>query len=234
MNTLRRISVLLAVGALTASHLTAQDENLKIEPTFIPRLSPVMLMEGVTDGQVVFVLDVSAEGELTDMLALAYTHPSLVKTCSDALQEWKFTPPRRAGVPVPVQTELTINFSAEGVVISRNMQMAVESYIGNVFGHRLSMKRRTASELDGVPEVVARVSPSYAQQAEQEGVRGKVTVHFYIDETGAVRMPAVEGEAHPYLAQQAVAALREWRFTPPTARGKPVLVSARQDFEFSK
>jgi TonB family protein len=234
MKSLNTISVVLGLGALAVSRLTAQDENLKIETTYIPQLSPGMLMEGVTEGRAIFVLDVSAEGELTDMLALAYTHPSLVRTCSNALKEWKFTPPRRDGVPMAVQTELTINFSAEGVVVSRNMQIELEQYIRNVFGHRLSMKRRAASELDAVPAVVAKVSPKYAKQAEQEGVRGKVTVHFYIDETGAVRMPAVEGEAHPYLAQQAVAALREWRFTPPTARGKPVMVSARQDFEFSK
>jgi TonB family protein len=234
MNTPKKILALLGLGLLAASGLTAQVENLKIEATYIPQLSPAMLMEGVTTGKVVFVIDVSADGELTDLLALAYTHPSLVRTCSEALKEWKFTPARRDGFPVPAQTELTIHFSAEGVVISSNTQMAVEQYIANVFGHRLAVKRRSANELDSVPAVVAKVPPKYAKQAEEKGVRGKVTVHFYIDETGAVRMPAVEGEAHPYLAQQAVAALREWRFTPPKARGKPVMVSARQAFQFSE
>jgi TonB family protein len=179
-------------------------------------------------------VSISADGELTDLLPIAYTHPGLVRTVSEAMKEWKFTPPKRDGVPVAIQTELTINFSAEGVVISRNAQIEVEQYLRQAFGHRLAMKRKSASELDAVPAMIAQVSPKYAKQAEQEGVRGKVTVHFYIDETGAVRMPSVEGDAHPYLAQQAVEAVREWRFAPPRSRGKPVLVSARQDFEFSK
>ena len=47
-------------------------------------------------------------------------------------------------------------------------------------------------------------------------------------------MPAVEGEAHPYLARQALDAVRGWRFTPATAQGKPVMVAARQNFSFAQ
>jgi len=60
-----------------------------------------------------------------------------------------------------------------------------------------------------------------------------VEVRFYIDETGAVRMPAVDSDAHPYLAETAVTAVKEWRFAPPTHDGRPVLVAASQVFDFS-
>jgi len=58
-------------------------------------------------------------------------------------------------------------------------------------------------------------------------------VYFYIDEKGAVRMPAVDASANPYLSDIAVAAVREWRFEPPTSRGKPVLIAASQEFNFN-
>jgi TonB family protein len=233
MNTPKNIPVWFMLCALAAVPASAAIEPLKIEPTYTPQLSPVMLMEGVTDGRVVVAINISADGKLTDWLVLAYTHRALVANCVEALKEWKFVAPRIDGVPVPVQTELTINFNAEGVVISRNT-IDMEHYMGRIFGQRLSVTRRSASDLDAAPVVVAKVTPKYAAQAEQQGVKGRVTVHFYIDEKGAVRMPSVEGDAHPYLAQQAIAAMREWRFSPPTAKGKPVMVAARQDFQFSK
>ena len=61
---------------------------------------------------------------------------------------------------------------------------------------------------------------------------GRVQVHFFIDETGAVRMPSVEAPAHPYLAETAVNAVREWKFEPATRRGRPVLIAASQQFDF--
>jgi len=233
MNTPPQISALLVLCAVAVLPASAAVEPLQIQPTYTPQLSPVMLMEGVTDGQVVVAVDISADGKLNDWLVLAYTHPALARDFVEALKEWKFVAPRVDGVPVPVQTEITINFSAEGAVVSRTT-MDVENYIGRVFGNKLSLSRWSATDLDAAPVVVTKVTPKYAAQAEQEGVRGKVTVHFYIDEKGAVRMPSVDGDAHPYLAQQAIAAVREWRFSPPIAKGKPVMVAARQDFEFSK
>jgi outer membrane biosynthesis protein TonB len=59
-----------------------------------------------------------------------------------------------------------------------------------------------------------------------------VQVHFYIDEKGVVRMPAVQNGPHPYLMEMAVEAMKGWKFEPPTSRGRPVLVAAAQTFEF--
>jgi TonB family protein len=234
MKNLKQISALILLGAMAAQTANAKVEQLKIEAVLKPQLSPVMLMEGVTSGTVVIAIDVSAEGELTDWLVLGTTHPSLVYTCVDAMKTWKFHPARRDGVAVPVQTELTINFYAEGVVISGNSMNVVDRYVRRITGERLEMTRRSASALDQVPTPVATVAPSYAREAEELGVKGVVKIHFYIDETGSVRMPSVEGEPHPYLAEQAITALKGWRFTPPMSGGKPVMVSAQQEFQFSR
>lgn len=234
MKTLKQITALLLFGAWATLQASAEVEHLKIQAILKPQLSPVMLMEGVTHGRVVVAIAVDAEGKLTDWLVLGTTHPALATTCVDAMKTWKFTPARRDGVPLPVQTELTINFHAEGVVISGNAMTAVDQYVRRIIGERLEMARRSASDLDHVPTPVTTVRPIYHREAEQLGMKGAVKVHFYIDETGSVRMPAVEGEAHPYLAEQAITALRAWRFTPPMSGGKPVLVSAQQEFQFSR
>ena len=233
MKTLKCISALILLGAPVVPHLQAATEPFTIETTVLPRISPVMLMEGVTEGKIVFAIDLDEQGRLIDWLVLGYTHPALVRTCVNALLDWKFQPARVDGVPVPIQTELTINLKAEGVVINRSSEVPIDDYLRRIIGARMLSKQRSARELDAVPSWVTKTAPKYAKDAEKQGVRGNVKVHFYIDENGEVRMPSVDGEAHPYLAAEAIAAVRGWRFTPPTANGKPATVAALQEFRFS-
>jgi len=63
-------------------------------------------------------------------------------------------------------------------------------------------------------------------------VRGSVNVEFYIDETGAVRLPSLAPGENLELGSLAIAALSQWRFNPPTSRGRAVLVKAVQTFNF--
>jgi TonB family protein len=234
MKTPNHIPTVLLAMAFIASPVCAKFESLKIEPTVIPQLSPVMIAEGITGGELTVALDVSAEGAVTDCLVLRYTHPALVGPFEEALKTWTFKPARQDGVPVPAQCNVTVNYHAEGAVISQPSFIAIDRHLQHLFGHRLAYKSRLARELDRVPPAITAIAPKYARDAEKQGVKGRVKVHFYIDERGSVRMPAIEGDAHPYLSQMAIEAVREWRFEPPTARGKPVLVAAVQEFNFSR
>ena len=47
-----------------------------------------------------------------------------------------------------------------------------------------------------------------------------------------MRVPSVSVEDDSLLTSLAVAALRQWRFEPPTRNGNPVLVRASQVFNF--
>jgi len=78
--------------------------------------------------------------------------------------------------------------------------------------------------------VVKPILPGGALSAGQERV---VTVDFYIDEEGKVRVPAVDRDvAEDRLAAAAVSAVEQWRFEPPLRKGHPVLVQVQQDFRF--
>ena len=224
---------MLALGALTASRLCAAVESIKIEPTTAPYFNPVLLSRGITEGKVSLVIDVSAEGRLTDWLVLGYTDREMVNYCIDALKDWKITPARVDGQAVPAQVELTIGVTAEGVVISSSGHEIVDITLRRLMGNPLKPQISSGRELDRLPARVTTVAPKYAEAAEKQGVRGKVHVHFYIDEKGAVRMPAVDASAQPYLSDIAVTAVREWKFEPPTRHGKPVLIAATQEFDFS-
>lgn len=235
MKTIFRFSVLLVLAV--ASQAMAAFESVKpSRDNLSPEFPPTMISDGVTEGQVVFALSVSAEGKLSDSLVLAYTHEAFVRTCREAMAGWKFTPARLDGENVPVQIEVTVNFKREGFVETSSINIVNNFLFGRLLGQgeRLKYRLPRSNELDRKPVVASKVDPQYAQQAEKDGVRGKVVVHFYIDEKGAVRMPSVSMNADPYLSDVAVSALRGWQFQPAMRRGEPVMVAAVQEFNFGR
>lgn len=235
MKTLLRLSVLLTLGAALAAPAGAAFESIKLNSDNpMPQFPLGVKMDGITKGSAIVAVSVSAEGKMTEWLVLGYTQEAFARECIAALKEWQFTPAKFDGTPVPARAELTFNFALEGAVITANIvnHFLWDDMPGMSEG-RYTYRLNRPNEIDRVPARLTTVAPKYAVEAEQQGVRGKVEVRFYIDETGAVRMPAVDSDTHPYLADTAVAAVKEWRFEPPTRRGRPVLVAASQVFDFS-
>ncbi len=207
-------------------------EAIKVEVTELPQLPAVLRMEGLQNGRLVVAIDVGPEGRPVDWLVLGASHRELIKPCVEALQRWRYTPARFNGEPVLAQLQLTIEVSQTGAVVSRNVMETMNDLVEKIGGRRPDYQACPASELDRPPAAITTIAPRYPQEAVKLGVRGRVTVHFYIDEQGAVRMPAVPAEADPYLSSMAIEALRGWKFEPGTSRGRPVLVAAAQEFSF--
>ncbi len=215
-----------------ASPLWAAFESIAVEVTEEPQMPAVLRMNGLSNGRVVVVIDVGPDGRLVDWLVLSASHRELIKPCVEALQVWRYRPARYNGQPVLAQLQLSIDLSQTGAVVSRSVLDMAGDMIERLGGRPLDFQACPASEIDRPPVPVETIAPRYATEAEKEGVRGRVTVHFYIDEKGVVRMPAVQADAHPYLSSVAIEALKGWKFAPPTRHGRPVLVAAAQEFSF--
>jgi TonB family protein len=108
-------------------------------------------------------------------------------------------------------------------VEARTMQMLPYSY---------AFRLCRPSELDQVPALVVRVPPYYGTDLAKQGIKGSVRIDFYIDETGAVRMPTLTAEDNGVLPMLALDALKQWKFSPPTTHGRAALVRAREEFRF--
>lgn len=230
MKTLTLLYTLLSLAVATQA--SAAIESIKIDPVVTPLMPAALQQSGANDARVVVVINVNDEGKMTDNLVIGYTHRELVHPVTEALKSWQFQPARQDGVAVPAQVTLTVTFDREGSVVSYVGMDLISSYVERITGTKLEYRPSRTQELDRAPVRVNTVSPKYALEALKQGVRGKVQVHFYIDETGKVRMPAVESSNHPYLAEIAVAAVKEWTFEPVTSRGTPVLIEAQQEFSF--
>jgi protein TonB len=66
--------------------------------------------------------------------------------------------------------------------------------------------------------------PQYAESARRAKITGQVVLAVAINATGVVDIVRVMEPLEPGLDQNAVEAVKQWRFTPGTKDGKPVAV----------
>jgi protein TonB len=73
------------------------------------------------------------------------------------------------------------------------------------------------------PQKIRHVAPVYPFIARQAHVEGDVRIEATIDETGRVSDARVL-QGHPLLNEEALAAVRQWQFTPTRLNGEPTAV----------
>jgi TonB family protein len=127
-----------------------------------------------------------------------------------------------------------INFTATGVVVSQTLSDTIERLYGRIYESLNSYEYKlcTMRDIDNIPVPVFVIRPDYPPEIAAKNIAGEVSVAFFIDETGAIRMPAVTQSDSQILSDLAINALRQWKFEPPTRKGLPVLVKAVQLFKF--
>jgi TonB family protein len=190
-----------------------------------------MMNEGVSHGVSKAVLHVNAQGQLVDFLVVAYTHLAFAEETEQAIKKWRFEPEYADGEPIDTVMEITFNFEVNGVMLVQrfgNYVPHLDAFAGYEY-QACSMRN-----LDRIPTPVSIVTPTYPLEWGKRGISGKVVVDFYIDETGKTRFVASPVGSNELLAGIAVAAVQKWQFSPPTRKGRPVLVHAQQIFDFLK
>jgi TonB family protein len=223
-----------ALGVWAQNGAPAADrKSVKVIETATP-VFPYKLTElGYSTGEVRIVLGIDEAGKLTDWLVIAYTHRKFADEALVAIRKWQFEPARIQGRPVAAQLEVTISFESSGAIVTYN---DMGTYLQRLDSARLSSTEAyqpcSLQEIDRIPTPLNAVTPVYPTDLAKRGLKGAVTVEFFIDETGRVRMPAILRADYDELAPLAVEALQQWRFEPPTRKGQPVLVRAKQVFHF--
>jgi TonB family protein len=227
-------AMLLAVSGIFAQKGAAfpERQSLRVYQTVPPIFPRSMLEQGINNGDVRVVLDVDETGKLSEWLVVGYTHKDFADSVLVAVKRWQFEPMRLNGEPIPAQVELDFNFKSQGVVVS---SVGPQTLMAGMFQWQSGGPAywpRSLRDLDRIPIPLVATAPEYPGEFAERGVVGEATVEFYIDEGGAVRMPAVSDADFNELGALALQAVKTWRFEPATARGEPVLVKARQVFRF--
>lgn len=228
------IALLFSQAAMAADTPAPQTKDLpfKIIPVIQAQYPTRMLNQGVSHGEARVALHIDSEGNLVDHLVVAYTNPAFGEEAARVVKRWKYQPATINGTAIDTIVEVSFNFEVNGVLYVQRFGLEhteMEFLRGGFEYQACGLKN-----LDRIPVPVTIVSPTYPKEWGDKGIVGNVVVDFYIDEEGKVRMAAAPAGAHEMLAGIAVAAVNKWRFDPPTRKGKPVLVHARQVFDFRK
>lgn len=208
------------------------DDNagLQINQTEPAEFPNTALMDGIHTGKVRLIVSVDAEGRLVDHLVVAYTNKVFVGSAVRAVKAWTYEPARVRGRARASRVDLVFAFKADLVVMVQN---SAQNFMKDIFAERYEFSPSLLRDLDHIPTPVHVVSPTIPNGLLAEGEERVVTVEFYIDQEGKVRIPAVSREdADDRMAAVAVTAVEQWRFEPPVRKGAPVLVLAQQDFHF--
>lgn len=213
------------------SETSGDNEGIAINQTEALAYPMAMTLEGILKGEVQVVISVDAEGRLNDTLVVGYTNAAFAKVAVDALRRWKFSPARARGVARASRAHVLFVFTNEnGVMFQALPTNASISFVRSI-KERYSYLACQLRDLDRIPvpvQVVRPVSPGTGLRAKRT-----VTVEFYIDEEGRVRVPAIgRDDADDSFAAAAVSAVEQWRFEPPVRKGRAVLVLAKQEFTF--
>ena len=231
--------VLVAMGAVSAVAAAADEayQPMRVIQTDTAIFPRRVLDLGIHQGYAQVSVQVDEKGSLTDLLVTGYTHEAFAETAVAALKRWRFEPARLHGQPHSATSDLTFNFESQGlVVVDLSVTRYVEIRDYQIRPGRYAYGVKRMSQLDGIPTPTKVVVPPYPVEPSEPPRAANVAVTFYIDEKGRVRLPAVSrnvAEEDAIFAMVAVDAVSQWEFEPPTSGGVPVLVLARQVFNFT-
>lgn len=205
--------------------------NCKIHRTSPVRYPVSLMREGISYGEARVLINIDSQGKLTETMVLAYTHKPFADAALAAVSEWRYEAARLDGETVGTVADVTFRFEIDGVLLVE--RVGVPHFAQNEpFDSKYTYKPHGLRTLDRIPTPIQVTQPIYPKEWIDQGLRGDVVVDFYIDETGAVRMPSVASTQNPLLAAAAAASVREWRFAPPLRKGRPVLAHCQQIFKF--
>jgi periplasmic protein TonB len=82
------------------------------------------------------------------------------------------------------------------------------------------------------PSLLREVKPDYSEDARRRNIEGDVVMEIVVRHDGSVgEVRVLQGLGHG-LDERAIAAVRQWRFTPATRKGAPVDVMVEVAMEF--
>ena len=220
MTLLRLALPLLLLGCALARADT--DINVTVMPAFPAGLD----FEGVRAGDADVAIEVDPTGKLADCLVTACTRKPFGEEALRAVRQWTYKAGLVGGQPSGWVRHISVHFETTGIKVVSDtpikppMLSMLDEREDAMLYHAYSPK-----ELDRIPPFTHFVAP----RSPHAGV---VTVEFYVDETGAVRLPAAHHPGDPDLESAALEAVSQWHFAPPLRKNTPVLLKVRQDLRF--
>jgi|GEM_PF-947541 len=228
---LRRVlSLLLAAGLLAPAAVSAAGNDL-VPPRLTRPVDPVYpsdLRDAGVEGQVEVLFEVDNKGFVRDPEIGFASHRDFGESVKVAVEKWRFSPARRAGIAVSQRVRVPVVF----VVKANDL---ISKWAGRNVFRRTQSQPVEADELDEWPQPIAWIEPYYPPSLAGTGQRAEIVVSFVVDEHGEVINPEVLIGDDPHFIASALAAAVSLRFTPQlNAEGDPVPVLMAVSYKFDE
>ncbi len=183
---------------------------------------------GISHGRADACVLVDGQGRAIDFLVTSETDATFGRALLDYLRTATFQPALQQGVPVPARCAFSYEFSFQGAVTLNGIDAsAARVRLGQP---KPVLAAVPEAQLDHPIEIIAGTVPTLPPDFPATDKPVKVSVTFFVDETGQVRAPNIESASPPQVFAPVIAALTTWKCKPPTAGGKPALVFVGRTF----
>jgi len=189
------------------------------------------ITRGIATGKAVVTVLVEADGKPTDFLMIGCTDKSFGMALLESAKTLKYQAAKFKGVAVPARYDLGYEFRTTSVSVDpmEAARLKMEKTSGVKMINMPVMERELDQHLEFTNAALPQL-PEGIKATEANPV--KVSVTFYVDETGHVRAPHVESAIAPELIPGAIQAVLQWSFKPPLFKGKPTVVFAGRQVRF--
>jgi TonB family protein len=193
-----------AIGDIKPPNLLSQVRPRYPEIARQARVDGIVILEAATD---VF-------GRVSSLKILR-SIPLLDQAAVEAVRQWVYEP-------------MIVNGKPRGCVFTVTVRFSLSE------GTPRPLAAITLLPLDGgeILSITKSVQPAYPQEALTAMAEGTVILEAAVDERGTVLNIRILRSVHPSLDKAAGDALKQWRFEPPPAGGKPKAVTVIANARF--
>jgi TonB family protein len=176
---------------------------------------PLYSDEGRTravEGTVLVAVRVGVDGRLSNLHVVKGLGFGLDENALLAVREWKFRPALQNGKPLATTTEVNVEFSLRNAELNESIANDMATRVG-----------------PGIvpPRIIHRVDP-----VRQPNRTGTAILDTVIQEDGTPKIVRVVRSLSWELDERAIAALKQWRFSPAVKDGVPVKVRMNVEMSF--
>jgi TonB family protein len=222
--------VLAAAMPLASRGSEGKFEELRLETYVAPEFPASTRLEGQHQGIVTVAIGRDADGRVNDLLILDSTHARLTEAVHAAVSQWRFArPANQPSALGPVVPLVRFLFKAGGIAM---VTPAAARATAPRSPDTAPVVLPTIADLDGDMTPVHQVFPRWRSRAGERPTAASVTVKYFIDEAGHVRVPVVLEASSPDLGEAALHAIAEWQYPPPRLAGRPAVAIDIQTFQF--
>lgn len=172
---------------------------------------PQDAIAGYLQGPVVLVIVISPQGDVSKIVSVDGP-PLLAASARDAVQQWKFKPYLQNERPTEVKTVVAVYYNLDQP--ANPLTTSSTDLIPRKVGGGVSP-----------PILLYAVDPKFSPQAKDKKVGGTVLVGLIVDEKGKPLYIRVIRGVGMGLDENAVDAVKQYKFKPAMENGKPVRVS---------